>query len=154
MRQVSQAFFLLALVHVPKEKSFCLLFRTRTTFEGSSVILWKQVFQAFSRRLPSCCRAYPQDIAFVGMHILKIERHVTGLCILTEHVAFCLARDSTTFHPFINLSSLVFFGRVPNRGCSFFLATCRQVSCLARARQESSTFYTSDVLRPLLQQVR
>jgi hypothetical protein len=112
MRQVSQSFFLL-VVHVHKEKSFCLLFRTRTTFEGSSVILWKQVFQAFSRRLPSCCRAYPQDIAFVVMHILKIERHVTGLCILTEHVACCLARDSTTFHPSI-------FDRVPNRGCSFF----------------------------------
>ena len=46
---------------------------------------------------------------FAVMHILKIERHVTGLCILTENVACCLARDSTTFHPSIHLSSLIFF---------------------------------------------
>ncbi len=34
---------------------------------------------------------------------LKRERHVTGLCTLTENVACCLARDSTTFYPSINL---------------------------------------------------
>jgi hypothetical protein len=69
--------------------------------------------------------------------VIKIERLVTDLCILTG----CLARDSTIFHPSIDLSSLVFSERAPNRGCCFFTATYR-------ARQERSTFYPSDVLRP------